>query len=86
MKLELNIEKISLISGATSGSDLMFIYLKDKIEGIYPFKNNLALKVELANNMGLEYIKKNFPEISKIEYLNLKGKNPQWKNLNLKEM
>jgi len=35
MKLELNIEKISLISGATSGSDLMFIYLKDKIEGIF---------------------------------------------------
>ena len=81
MIFSINILSVSVMTGL-SGPDQVFFQL-DKPGSMHPYTEPFTLKGECANGTGLEYIKKSWPEITRVKYLNLSAKTPAWVDLSL---
>ena len=61
MNFEINIEKIVILRDGKSVDHVMIE--TDKPEAVFPFRGTLSLNFTVANGIGEEYVKTNFPGI-----------------------
>jgi hypothetical protein len=64
MNFEINIKKIVIIRNGKSVDHVMIE--TDKPEAVFPFSGTLSLNFTVANGMGEEYVKTNFPNVEYI--------------------
>ncbi len=68
MKLEIEITKVVVFQNPET-LDKVYLYT-DKIEGTYPYKDELILEFRTANLKGLAFVHKTFPKLTNIEVIN----------------
>lgn len=62
----MKIERISIIRGNDSGSDLVELYT-DLPGASYPFHLNASLKLTCAAGTGELYVRANFPDVEDVQ-------------------
>ncbi len=60
--MNIEIEKITIIR-RRYGTDLIFLYVKDQKQPIYPYDDKLVLETKATADTGEKWVRDNFPDV-----------------------